>query len=141
MVKGILRTVLACAFMVVGTAAALAQAYNPEEVAKLRAFLNQPSAVAGKTNGQTLNAAFDENNPATYNVDWSSDAIDKRVSRISWGYRTEKLNGSFVISSFTKVAEINLNSNSLSNVAIDNCPLLKYLYLENVGIQQFNVTT
>lgn len=40
--------------------------YDSNDFLKVQAFLDQPSAVAGKTNGQMINSAYDSNTPTTW---------------------------------------------------------------------------
>ncbi|MCM1567075.1 MAG: InlB B-repeat-containing protein, partial [Dehalobacter sp.] len=57
--------------------------YNADDYNKVRNFLLKTSAVAGKTNGQMLNASFDADDPETWSyVYWDDEGY---VGAIYWG--------------------------------------------------------
>ena len=86
--------------------------YNENDYTKLKTFLNLNSAVAGKTNGKMINAAYDESNPATWTgVAWTEDAI-KRVKSISWSKKS--LSGELDISGAEALVLLACDSNSLT---------------------------
>jgi hypothetical protein len=90
-------TFLVCVFVVMSVSS---QVYNDHDKSKLKAFLVQPSAEVGKTNGEQfgLTAAevetLDDNEdwivkvgPGTTmgSVHWTYDDYEKRISSIEWG--------------------------------------------------------
>lgn len=94
------------------------------EVGKLRAFLDQPSAVAGKTNGKQENANYNPNDPSTYfGVAWSNDAANKRVTSVNWN--SDGLGGTLDLSGFMAITKIDVCNNSLSSVDLSNCTSLQ----------------
>ncbi len=104
--------------------------YNGNNYAKLRAFLNQESAVAGKTNGQMINTAYDENNPQTWTgVSWCIGYYDdedvKYIKEISWA--SKSLAGKLDISGAKYLYKLNCSSNQLVQLDIGKAEYIEEL--------------
>lgn len=83
--------------------------YDDNDYAKLQAFLNQPSAISGLSNGQSLNAGYAADDPATWTgVVWNEDAAKRVVSigeDYSWQYKS--FAGALDLSGFTALNYVN----------------------------------
>ncbi|MEA5094181.1 MAG: InlB B-repeat-containing protein [Sedimentibacter saalensis] len=134
--------------------------YNENDYIKLKTFLNLNSAVSGKTNGKMINAAYDENNPATWSgVAWTEDAI-KRVKSISWSkkYLSGELDISGAeslvllacdsnsltalnVSGNTKLTSIRCNTNKLTSIDLSTNIKLDTLYCHTNNLSKLNLST
>ncbi|WP_320054241.1 T9SS type A sorting domain-containing protein [uncultured Acetobacteroides sp.] len=112
--------------------------YNQYEVGKLKAFLDQPSSVAGKTNGQQVNAAYDPNDPSTFGVSWTETAIDKQVASISWA--TKRLSGNLDFSNFTRLGWFYIYGNQLKTANVSGCTILNNLQVDNNQLTSVDVS-
>jgi Leucine-rich repeat (LRR) protein/ribosomal protein L31 len=112
--------------------------YNQYEVGKLKAFLDQPSAVAGKTNGQKVSVTYDPNDPSTFGVSWTGTAIDKQVASISW--ETKSLSGNLDVSNFTRLGWFYIYSNQLKTANVSGCPMLKNLRVDSNQLTSVDVS-
>lgn len=139
MKKRMLRALLAPLFVAVGALSALGQTpvYNAYEVGKLRAFLEQPSAVAGKTNGLQLNPNYNPNNPNSYGVAWSNDATNKRVTSVYWSFYS--LSGTLDFSGFMAITRIDIINNSLSSVNLSGCTSLQVVEANTNKLTNLNL--
>ncbi|TCN73247.1 T9SS type A sorting domain-containing protein [Acetobacteroides hydrogenigenes] len=113
-------------------------AYNAYEVGKLKAFLDQPSAVAGKTNGQQVNSAYNSEDPSTYGVVWNSNLFDKKVTLIDW--QSKSLSGSIALNKFSELVTFYLGDNGISNVDMSECAKLEGLHFERNQVATLNVS-
>jgi Leucine-rich repeat (LRR) protein len=113
-------------------------AYNAYEVDKLKAFLNQPSAVAGKTNGQQVNSAYNPEDPSTYGVVWNSNLFDKKVTLIDW--QSKSLSGSITLDKFSELVTFYLGDNGISSVDVSECAKLEGLHFERNQVTTLNVS-
>jgi hypothetical protein len=95
--------------------------YNTDEVTKLKAFLNQPSSVAGKTNGQQVNDAYNPNDPSTFGVTWTT-GLEKQVEGLYWS--SKNLSGDLDLSNFTRLERVNVGFNQLKTVNVNSCAML-----------------
>lgn len=101
--------------------------YDTSETAQLKAFLNLDSAEAGKTNGQQLNAAYDENDPSTWTgVVWSTSS-PYHVTQLNWA--SHSLKGDLILSDFTSLIDVYLEDNSLSSVDFSGDTALETIHL------------
>lgn len=101
--------------------------FDSNDFTKMQAFLEQPSAVAGKTNGQQINGAYDRNNPATWTgVVWNT-ALPKRVATIGLSNRwwNKFLAGSLDLSGFTSLTELECGANQISALNVNGDTALK----------------
>ncbi|GEM_PF-2017765 len=106
--------------------------YNDNDFYKLQTFLNQPSAVEGKTNGQQLNAAYDANDPTTWTgVTWGNG----RVTKVDFSYKNY-ISGELNLSDFTELSIINCYSNSIDSIDLNNDIKLKSLNCQNNNIKE-----
>ncbi|QNU65658.1 InlB B-repeat-containing protein [Ruminiclostridium herbifermentans] len=90
--------------------------YNGNDYNKLRAFLNQESAVAGKNNGQMINTDYDENDPTTWTgVSWCPGYFDNNevsyIKEISW--ESKSLAGKLDLSGAKYLEKLNCSSNQI----------------------------
>jgi hypothetical protein len=141
MVSFLQRTLLACLFLLALAVPSFGQTpvYNAYEVGKLRAFLDQPSAVAGKTNGKQENANYNPNDPSTYfGVAWSNDAANKRVTSVNWN--SDGLGGTLDLSGFMAITRISVWNNSLSSVDLSNCTSLQVVDATINKLTSLNLT-
>lgn len=97
--------------------------YHDVDFQKLQAFLNQPSAVPGKTNGEVLNSSYDPDKPSTWSdVFWSSGEPPQRVTRISW-YRND-ITGTLDLSGLTALKYFTAYSAQLTAIDVSGCTSL-----------------
>jgi len=98
--------------------------YNDNDFTKLQTFLNQPSAVAGKTNGQQLNADYDQNDPTTWSgVSWFLSEGIRYVCQLNW--TNKSLSGDLSLDNCIKLEIINCSANQLTAITATNNPKLK----------------
>ncbi|NMC56300.1 MAG: leucine-rich repeat domain-containing protein [Eubacteriaceae bacterium] len=110
--------------------------YNDNDFTKLQTFLNQPSSVEGKTNGQQLNSAYDANDPTTWTgVTWENG----RVVKIYWS-GGKSLNGDLNLSDFSEVSYINCNNNTLTSLDLSNNNKLETLECYYNNLNAINLT-
>lgn len=113
--------------------------YNSYEVDNLKIFLNKPSGISDKTNGQQISENYNQNDPSTFGVEWSEDFFNKKVLNINWGGK--KLSGSLNVSGFSSCTEVYVNWNSLTNVNVTNCSSLIALQVSGNLIKDIDVST
>lgn len=119
-------------------ASAAPPGYNVNDFDRLQAFLNLPSAVAGQTNGQALNPAYDPDDPATWtDVTWSADA-EKRVTRIDWG--NEDLAGSLDLSGCAALEYLDCTDNALIALDVSDLTVLEELNCEDNQLTALDVS-
>jgi LPXTG-motif cell wall-anchored protein len=103
--------------------------YDTSETAQLKAFLNLDSAEAGKSNGQQLNADYDENDPSTWTgVVWSDTSSPYHVTQLNWS--SHSLKGDLILSDFTSLIDVYLEGNSLSSVDFSGDTALETIRLD-----------
>ncbi len=103
-----------------------ADGYNDHDYNLLQTFLNQPSATAGMTNGQSLNPIYDPNNPVTWTgVTWSTDA-EKLVTNIS--FNSKGFAGTLDMSNCTALKGISCSNNELTSLDVSGGSEITYLY-------------
>lgn len=92
--------------------------YNDNDFSKLQTFLNQPSSVSGKTNGDCINpASYNSADPTTWlGVIWSDDT-QKRVTAIYWADKA--LAGNIDISNFTSLSTLQCYYNEISSINLN----------------------
>jgi hypothetical protein len=86
------RIILVLAWATIATGSAMAQEYDAHDLGKLKAFLIQPSATSGKSNGEQLGLNASEVASLNASDEWVSkisglawtEAIPKRISEVSW---------------------------------------------------------
>ncbi len=103
--------------------------YNDHDFTALQTFLNLPSAEAGNTNGQALNPAYSEDDPATWTgVTWSTDE-EKRVTKIDWGSIGESIGlaGSLNLSDFSALDQLDCGDNQITSLNVSGCTSLERL--------------
>lgn len=108
--------------------------YNDHDEQRLRAFLEQESAVAGEKNGQRINPdGYDANDPSTWKgVTWSSND-EKSVAIINW--IDKSLAGSFDISGCAHIWRIYCQGNAIKSINITDMPRLRYLFCNDNEIE------
>lgn len=95
--------------------------YDDNDFAKLQAFLDLPSAVADKTNGQCINASYNRTNPASWTgVAWNSQT-PKRVTTIGLSYTwwNKSLAGALDLESFTSLTILECGANQITALNLD----------------------
>jgi hypothetical protein len=113
--------------------------YNDNDFDKLQAFLDLPSAAAGQTNGQVLNPAYDDADPATWTgVTWNADA-EKRVINIAWSSFVS-LAGALDVSGFTALLTFACNENQLTSLDVSGCTALTGLYCNENQLTSLDVS-
>jgi len=112
--------------------------YDEYEVGKLKAFLDQPSSEAGKTNGQKVNAAYDPNDPSTFGVTWTSVALDKKVTNIYWS--NKGLKGDLDFSNFMQLTDLYAPYNQLITLEVIGCIVLKDLVIQENQLTSIDIS-
>ena len=108
--------------------------YNSGDVAKIRAFLVQNSAVSGQTNAQVLN--YNPDDPSTWGeVAWDSG----RMQSILW--EECSLAGSLDLSGLTSLQELYLYDNSITGLNISGCSALQFVDCSYNRISALNASS
>lgn len=104
--------------------------YDSNDFSKVQAFLNQPSAVAGKTNGQMINSAYDSNTPTTWTgVAWSSARPYRVVSIGASGeWYNKSLAGPLDLSGLSQMNYLLVTQNNLTSLEVSNADALETIY-------------
>lgn len=132
--------------------------YNDNDFYKLQTFLNLPSAEAGKTNGQQLNALYDANDPTSWTgVTWENG----RATIINWSDKTF-LDGDLDVSGLTELTTlycgynridsltlggnnaltfVNCSGDQITSLDFSGVPLLEQLYCENNQLTVLNLSS
>lgn len=135
----ILSAVMLLGIFPVGAFAA--DGYHEHDFGKLQAFLNQPSATAGQSNGQRLSASYNAQDPTTwFGVVWNNE-IPKRVQQIGASNRWESksLAGSLDVSGFTALTDINCLNNALTSLDVSQNPVLDVIECSENQLSALNV--
>jgi len=144
--KTILAAILALIILTVFSSPVLAgetddlnaDGYNDNDFNKVQAFLNLPSAIDGKTNGQAINASYDQNEPSTWgSVYWNTD-VPKRVNYIYWV--SSSLAGNADFSGFDALEQLYIFNNEITSVNISGDTLLQYLDVQNNNLSSLDVS-
>ena len=113
--------------------------YDDDDFNKMQTFLNQPSAVAGKSNGQQLNASYNPSDPTTWTgVTWSGTRIEKVGSFVDW--EGKSLAGSLDVSGCTGMTFLCCGDNEITSVNVSGCSSLNYLYCYKNNLTSANTT-
>lgn len=111
-------------FPATGILAETYDGYEGNDYLKIQAFLNQPSMEVGKTNGQKLNAAYDQNDPTTWSwVYWTG--TPKRVQWIYWA--DYGLAGDLDLTGCTELAKVEVCQNQITSIDVSNLTKLTTL--------------
>ena len=103
--------------------------YNDFDFSRIQAFLNQPSAVSGITNGQQINKNYNPDDPTTWTgVDWGFNS-SKYISAIgqSGSWSDKSLAGSFNLSGMNKLVTLQVNHNRITSFNFSGCTSLNIL--------------
>ncbi len=112
--------------------------YYDNDFNKIRAFLNRPSAVAGKTNGQQLNVLYDPNYPATWlGISWDASS-PKRVKTIAC--QNKSLLGDLDLSGLTSLTSVYCSDNSIISINTSGDIALATLHCEVNQIDTIDVS-
>ena len=117
--------------------------YNANDFGKVQAFLDAPSSISGKTNGQRLNAAYDSADPATWTgVVWDTSEV-KRITAVgdSETWNGKSLAGSLDLSGFDSLAFVACSNNQISEISITDDTALLELYCADNGLSLMNTST
>lgn len=99
--------------------------YRAEEVAQLKNFLAQPSALEGKTNAEALDIT-DMDDPSTWKtIRWVKSGHEYLAERIDWS--AYELNGELVLTDFAALDTLNCNGNSLTSLNVAGCGNLRQI--------------
>jgi len=104
--------------------------YNANDFSKLRAFLNQPSAISSQTNGQRINAAYNPDNPATWTgVAWSSTEPYRVVSIGASGmWYNKSLAGPLDLSGLSQMTYLLVTQNNLTSLNVSGASALETIF-------------
>ncbi|MDR1938041.1 MAG: hypothetical protein LBQ73_06045, partial [Tannerellaceae bacterium] len=130
-------------------AAGFAQTYHEADKATLRAFLSQPSAFRGETNGGCFGLTPADTAAWTTNEDWvakvsRNDRITwnsespKRVAIIKWG--KSSLAGSLDLSGCTALTRLECNGNQLTGLDVSANTALDYLDCSDTPLTDLDVS-
>lgn len=112
--------------------------YNDNDFSKLQSFLNQPSAIPDKTNGQALNSAYDQNNPTTWTgVSWTYGG-EKYVTFVDWDHML--FASALDLSGCTKLGSLYCDNNQLTSLDVSGCTELIWLSCNDNQLTSLNVT-
>jgi hypothetical protein len=122
---------LLSAVLVINTV--FSQEYHPHDLGKLKAFLVQPSAIAGKTNGEQLGLTASEVSVLDASESWVSGVegvvwtkvVPKRLSEIKW--YGKKLAGNLDASGLPSLSSVNYGYNQLTTLDMRDCESLTLL--------------
>jgi Leucine-rich repeat (LRR) protein len=124
-------------------------AYNDNDVAKLRAFLNQYSkfgnAENGGTNGKELTPDYVSEDPSTFPVNWTIANGEKRLSYVDWAYQNT-LKGNLDLSDCQYLTHLytscedNISRNDITSLNLANCTRIKNVWAEYNQITNLNIT-
>jgi hypothetical protein len=107
---------------------AKSQEFNPHDVSKLKAFLIQPSAVAGKTNGEQLGlsaaevASLDGSESWQWKVVGWSESVPRRVTHIYWD--DKGVAGSLDVSGCEALTNLRFCDNQVTSLDASHDPVL-----------------
>ncbi len=117
--------------------------YDDNDFYKLQAFLNQPSEIAGQTNGQRINiTAYNPADPATWiGVEWNNDT-PKRVMTVnaSGSWRGLGLAGSLDVSGFSALTELLCDGCGLVSLDASDNPVLTRLDCSNNQLTSLDIS-
>ncbi|MEL7570817.1 MAG: InlB B-repeat-containing protein, partial [Eubacteriaceae bacterium] len=101
--------------------------YNESDLVQLRTFLNQPSAIAGKTNGQILNPMYKPDDPSTWwSISWIFVDGTRYLHELNW--QNKSLSGDLSLYNCASLETINCSSNNLTAITVSSNPKLKTVY-------------
>ncbi|MDR1980855.1 MAG: hypothetical protein LBQ39_04435, partial [Tannerellaceae bacterium] len=120
--------------------------YHEADKATLRAFLEQPSAESGQTNGERLGLTTEDMETWEADEDWVekvagltwNDESPKRVVGIKWGQKG--LDGNLDLSGCTALTNLVCSYNSLSELVVNNNTALTELYCESSQLWALDVS-
>ncbi|NMC57575.1 MAG: LPXTG cell wall anchor domain-containing protein [Eubacteriaceae bacterium] len=112
--------------------------YNDNDFNKIQMFLNQPSAISGKTNGDCINpASYNAADPTTWlGVTWSSDT-EKRVTAINW--MDIGLAGNMDISNLTSLTNLQCYYNEISSINLSGDTALNVIDVCNNNLSSLSI--
>lgn len=108
----------------------VAPGYDEYDYLKIQTFLNQPSAEAGKTNGQAIDSGYDPDNPETWKgIVWSSSQ-PYRVEYIGYplGWTKRSLAGAMDLSGLSQLRGIMIQGNNISSLNLSEAGQLQQAY-------------
>lgn len=106
--------------------------YNAHDVAQIKTFLEQASAVAGKTNAEQL--GYDVNDPDTWtDVFW----YEQRLTYIDWNDRS--LAGSLDLTGCEKLGALYIQQNAITSLILNGCTGLSDLDCKNNAIETLDL--
>jgi Leucine-rich repeat (LRR) protein len=124
---------------------AVAQTYHEADNAALRAFLSQPSAEAGQTNGERLGLSTADTATWTTDENWVGKIVGliwnnespERIDRIDW--HSKSLAGTLDLSGCTALMYLGCGNNQLTALDVSTNTALTELYCSRNDLTALNV--
>jgi len=114
-----------------------ADGYDDNDFSKLQAFLNQTSSNGIAKNGAVINAAYNDDDPATWTgVLWTDDEV-KRVQEINWAFK--HIAGSLDVSNFSSLVYLNCFGCGISKVNLSGALALNYISFYKNNLSELTV--
>eukprot|EP01029_Cantina_marsupialis_P023175 TRINITY_DN573927_c0_g2_i1.p1 TRINITY_DN573927_c0_g2~~TRINITY_DN573927_c0_g2_i1.p1 ORF type:complete len:2750 (-),score=319.36 TRINITY_DN573927_c0_g2_i1:5689-13938(-) len=145
MMKSVLLNFLCLLMLVTVTQA---QTYHPDEVAQLREFLDAPSAIEGKNNGQVLCTSYKSEDPSTwdFNLIWTN-TNPMRLEKINV-QSLHDAKGFLNLSNFSALREFIFTNSSnnyryrgnLNEIDFSNCNSLEIINCSYNLLTKINLT-
>ncbi len=126
---------------------ALAQSeeFHTDEVNSLRTFLNTPSKIPGKTNGQAISSGYNSSHPETWDGIIWTNTNPKRVNKIGYygEWANKLLTGTLDLSNMSELEYLDCPNNRLTQLITTNDTKLLYVdcthnRLTNVRYDMYN---
>lgn len=110
------------------------------ELQTLRNFLNQPSSVAGKTNGQVLSSNYNQNLTNTWSSCFTWSFIDGQDHITSIRIYDKHIAGKLNLDGFTKLTKIRISNTDLTSISVSNNNSLTSVYFSmNYNLTSLNI--
>jgi hypothetical protein len=113
--------------------------YNDNDFNKVQAFLDQPSDIAGQTNGQCLNPSYDRLNPLTWLFPTWSSGTEKRLTQISLS--SLSLAGPMDVSGCDQLDYLAIIENKITSLNTSGDTALQTLNCDNNLLSSINVSS
>ena len=120
-----------------------ANSYNQNDFQNIQKFLDQPSSVDGKTNGQQINANYSPNNPFTWSgIEWNNDSVKGIVGIGQMGEWDEKgLLGKLDCSNMDGLTLIDIWKNDIKSIELNGTFNLTVLDCGANDLTELNVNS
>jgi hypothetical protein len=144
------KIILLLAWATIAINSAMAQEYDAHDLGKLKAFLKQPSAVEGKTNGEQLYLTKADMLTLDTNEDWVekclrgrswTETVPKRLRSITWfDWFRKSLAGTLDLSGCQALTHLDCTTNELTALDVSGCASLTYLCCVDNRLTTLDVT-